>query len=235
VPPSDLELATHGLSAIERGIVVHALLERLDFRRPIAATPAALAEVCRREGIAAPGPDEAEELAAIVAAFVRSPTRERLARATGIRREERFAFAIAGGVLVNGAFDVLAREPGGMLVVDYKSDRLEGAAPADVVEARYGTQRLIYALAVLRSGAVAVEVQHLFLERPDQPVSATFVRADAARLEAELDRLAGGVLRREFAVTDTPQRAVCAGCPAEGGLCSWPLEMTRRDAPDRLF
>jgi hypothetical protein len=88
---------------------------------------------------------------------------------------------------------------------------------------------------VLRAGAPAVEVQHLFLERPDQPVSATFAAADAARLEAELERLAGGVLRRDFTVTDTPHRAVCARCPAEGGLCSWPREMTRREAPDRLF
>jgi hypothetical protein len=43
------------------------------------------------------------------------------------------------------------------------------------------------------------------------------------------------VLDRRFTVTDAPQRSVCEGCPAEGGLCSWPLEMTRREAADRLF
>jgi hypothetical protein len=32
-----------------------------------------------------------------------------------------------------------------------------------------------------------------------------------------------------------PHRGLCSGCPAEGGLCSWPLEMTRREALDRLF
>ncbi len=233
VPPTDLELATgQGLSALDRGVLVHALLERLDFRRPV---PAALAEVCRREGIAAPSEEESADVAAIVDAFVRSPTRERLARATGIRREERFAFELAGGVLVTGAFDVLAREPGRMLVVDYKSDRLEGASPDEVASGRYATQRLIYALAVLRAGAPAVEVQHLFLERPDEPVVASFTSADVARLQADLERRAHGLINREFAVTDTPHRAVCAGCPAEGGLCSWPLEMTLREAPDRLF
>jgi hypothetical protein len=182
-----------------------------------------------------------DELAQVLDAFVRSRTRERLARATQVRREERFAFALAGsgpgvqGTLVTGALDVLAREPGRMLVVDYKTDRLEGAAPADLVEARYRTQRLIYALAVLRTGAGAVEVEHLFLERPDEPVTATFAQADLPLLEDELARRAGGILRGEFAVTDTPHRPVCEGCPAEGGLCSWPLEMTRREAPDRLF
>jgi ATP-dependent exoDNAse (exonuclease V) beta subunit len=216
-------------------VLAHALLERLDFRRPIPPTPATVAELCRREGIAPVSADEADELAAIVAAFARSPTRERLGRATGVRREERFAFPLAGGVLVTGALDVLAREAGRMLVVDYKTDRLEGAAPAALVTARYETQRLIYALAVLRAGAEAVEVEHLFLERPDEPVSATFTRAETPRLNDELTKRATGILRREFAVTDAPHRAVCEGCPAEGGLCSWPLEMTRRERPDRLF
>ena len=55
------------------------------------------------------------------------------------------------------------------------------------------------------------------------------------KLEDQLAGLARGILEREFRVTDAPHRAVCDGCPAEGGLCSWPLEMTRRDAADRLF
>jgi hypothetical protein len=76
---------------------------------------------------------------------------------------------------------------------------------------------------------------HVFLEVPASPVSATFVAADRSALEAELAALTGPVLRREFAVTDEPHRGVCGGCPAEGGLCSWPLQLTRRDAPDRLF
>jgi hypothetical protein len=64
---------------------------------------------------------------------------------------------------------------------------------------------------------------------------ARFTSDDAPRLERELASLAGGVLRREFRVTDQPRREICAGCPAEGGLCSWPLEMTRRDGADTLF
>ncbi len=76
---------------------------------------------------------------------------------------------------------------------------------------------------------------HVFLEAAEEPVTATFTRADAADLERRLCSLAEGVLRREFSVTEQPHRGVCRGCPAEGGLCSWPLELTRRDAPDRLF
>jgi hypothetical protein len=163
----------------------------------------------------------------------------RLGRATQTRREERFAFPLSADPaqpLVVGAIDVLAREPAGrMLVVDYKSDRLEGADPAALVARQYATQRLVYALAALHAGAEAVEIAYCFLERPDEPVSASFERAEMAELQARLAALGGGVLERRFEVTAAPYRGLCAGCPAEGGLCSWPLQMTRRDSPDTLF
>jgi len=76
---------------------------------------------------------------------------------------------------------------------------------------------------------------HTFLELPQRPAVATFTREEAPVLEERLAALARGVLERDFKVTDAPQRVICDGCPAEGGLCSWPLEMTRRDAADRLF
>ena len=48
------------------------------------------------------------------------------------------------GMLVVGALDVIAREPAhGTLVVDYKSDRLEGADPAELVARQYSSQQLI--------------------------------------------------------------------------------------------
>ena len=60
-----------------------------------------------------------------------------------------------------------------------------------------------------------------------------FSRGQINDLEA---RLAARMPRKgDYTVTDTPHRAICDGCPAEGGLCSWPLAMTRRAAPDQLF
>jgi ATP-dependent exoDNAse (exonuclease V) beta subunit len=220
------------LLATERGVVVHALLERLDFRRPVRPTAAAVAEAAQHPL----DPADTEQIAALVAQFGTSELCARLARASEVRREERFAFALSDGVMITGVLDVLGREPGGrMLVVDYKSDRLGPAAPASVVAAQYSNQRLLYALAVLRAGAADVEVAHVFLERPNEVVSASFAAADAPVLEAQLAALARGVLERSYAVAEEPHRAVCGGCPAEGGLCSWPLAMTRREAADRLF
>jgi ATP-dependent helicase/nuclease subunit A len=209
--------ADSAISAAERGILVHELLEALDFRRPQ-----------RPDGV----PTDVGDL---IEGFIGSSLFERLAAARELRREEGFSFLLEDA-LIAGVLDVVAGEPGGRtLVVDYKSDRLEGADPAEVVTGEYRIQRLIYALAALRAGADTAEVVHLFLERPEQPVCATYGRDDIGALERELLALAAGALLGEFPVADEPCVSICNGCPGEGGLCSWPIEMTRRQAADRLF
>ncbi len=234
-----IELPLGTLSATERGSLVHALLEHLDFRRPAVVTEAAVAAAAARFGLSvAPGGADAAQIIELVDRFAGGELCRRLGQATGVRREERFRFLLGSGpgVLIGGVFDVIAREPGGRtLIVDYKTDRLDGADPQTLADTAYGTQRLVYALAALKAGADSVEVVHTFLELPQRPAVAQFTRDQLPALEASLSAMAGGVLRREFAVTDAPHRGVCDGCPAEGGLCSWPLEMTRREAPDRLF
>jgi ATP-dependent helicase/nuclease subunit A len=223
------------LTPAERGTVVHELLERLDFRRPVVpAAPVIAAAAPRTPSVA-----ELDDIAALVGRFAATELCARLGRARGVRREQRFGFLL-DRALITGMLDVIASQPRNrMLIVDYKTDRLEPSGersdPAAVVAAAYATQRLVYALAALRSGAEEVEVVHVFLEAPDELVVATFTSAQAAELEAQLVGLVEGVMRRQFVVADVPHREICSGCPAEGGLCSWPLEMTRREAPDRLF
>jgi ATP-dependent helicase/nuclease subunit A len=130
---------------------------------------------------------------------------------------------------------VLAREPGGRsLVVDYKTDRLDGTDPQTAARG-YEIQRLIYAIAALRAGADEVEIAHCFLEQPDTPVIVGFGAERLPELDASLQSLAAGIVAGRFEVSPEPRRALCAGCPAEGGLCSWPLSMTRRAAADTLF
>jgi ATP-dependent helicase/nuclease subunit A len=239
-PRATAEPAEGPRSAADRGVLLHALLEGLDFRRPAVPGADAVTAAAAQAGLhPRPGPAEADELAALVRRFAQSELCARLGRATHTRREERFAFPLGpdpAQPLVVGAIDVLAREPSGrMLVVDYKSDRLAGADPAAIVARQYGTQRLVYALAALHAGADAVEIAHCFLELPDAPVSVTFQRSQIPELQQRVAALAGGVLERRFEVTAAPYRGLCAGCPAEGGLCSWPLPMTRRESPDTLF
>src|SRR5581483_6108708 len=99
-------------------------------------------------------------------------------------RERHFTFE-HGGVLLHGFLDVFHLADGRALVADYKTNVLGELSPADVVDAEYRLQRLVYALAALRAGAEEVEVVYVFLERPDETVSSVFGRADAPALEAE--------------------------------------------------
>jgi len=165
-----------------------------------------------------------------VSAFATSALRARLAEARRTRREAPFAFTLepeGGGSLVIGFMDAFATEPdGSVLIVDYKSDRLEGAEPADLVDRDYATQRIVYALAALRDGAPRVEVAYCFLERPGEPVTQAFLAADEPALAEQLAGLARGVLEARYEVTPKPHRDLCGDCPGRGSLCSWPEEVT---------
>ena len=227
--------AAGGISAVDRGVLVHALLETLDFRRGRGPSAEEAIAAAARVGVRPKGA-EIDEALVMIQRFLESELGRRLAGMTELRREEPFGFVLEpGGVVVSGYLDVLAREGRRTMVIDYKTDRLAGADPGGVVAREYQVQRLVYSLATLKGGAEEVEVVHTFLEVPERPVSAVYVRADAPALEQELASLAAGVLRSEFTVSETPHRALCRGCPGEGSLCSWPIELTRREHVDTLF
>jgi hypothetical protein len=135
---------------------------------------------------------------------------------------------------VTGFVDALARKPDGtVLVVDYKTDRLdEDEEPEELVARAYATQRMVYALAALNDGAERVEVAYALLERPDRPVAATFTPADAPALAGALLDLAAGVLAERWPVAPEPHRELCGDCPGRATLCSWPEELTLRPATE---
>jgi ATP-dependent exoDNAse (exonuclease V) beta subunit len=214
--------------AAARGTAVHEALQRLDFRRPLAPAASELRDLPHEDVIA---------IQKMVERFAATGTCRRLARAREVRREQPFALSLSragsGGELplLTGAFDVLAREDARrLLVVDYKTDRLHGTDPDQLVAERYLLQRQIYALAALRTGAVTAEIIHLFLELPEAPVSRLFDAGDADELELEIGRRASLVSSRQFLVAAQPSLALCGGCPAEAGLCSWPPSLTRQPA-----
>jgi hypothetical protein len=127
---------------------------------------------------------------------------------------------------MNGIVDVHAEEDGGLLIVDYKTNVLGDERPADVVERHYTGQRLVYALAGLRSGAARVEVVYAFLAHSEAPVVAVYEAGDAAALERELLDRVQGVTAARFPVSEHPHRDLCLGCPGRRSLCSWPEERT---------
>ena len=217
------------LDARLRGSIVHLLLEHVDFARPQAPDDAEIADRMTALG-AEPHPEDVADLRRMVEAFVASALCERVRAARRVSKELPFAFPLApraGGpgasesILINGVVDVYAIEDDAVLVVDYKSDRLEGADPEAFCDEHYATQRIVYALAALKAGAERVEVVHSFLELPDQPVTVTYSRDDADGLEGRLVELADGVIAGRFEPTDEPHRELCANCPGRAALCCW--------------
>ena len=246
-----------GLEARVRGTIIHRLLASLDFLRCAAPSAEDVAQVARELGVRV-APHEREELAALLRAALGTPLAARLATiAPGARREHPFALALAApeaglsrdpvpveslaldlpsepgpdGVLLTGVLDLLAPEPdGGMLVVDYKSDRvLPGEDLHEVVEREYSIQRLLYALAVLSDGAPRVEIVHWFLHRPSEPIGVVFAAEERPRLQDAVARLVRSARGGSFTVSEDPHRGLCLTCPGRAGLCSWSDSMTLRE------
>jgi ATP-dependent helicase/nuclease subunit A len=233
-PP--LEETVVGVTPLLRGTIVHQLLERLDFERPAPPAPAEVEELLEAHG-APVSEEEIDRVLGLIDGFVRSPLRERASAGSRVRRELPFAFELQPepddprAILVNGVVDVHVEEPDGVLVVDYKTDPLGGADPAPIVAERYATQRLVYALAALRSGSPRVDVAYSFLESPGEPVEARFEAGEAAELEAQLLDLARGVIEGRFEPTAEPHRELCLTCPGRAALCSWGPDRTLREHP----
>ena len=164
--------------------------------------------------------DELERIAGLVEAYCASALAAEAREPAGRpSRSGRSSFE-HDGVLIHGRLDVLWQEGDRALVVDYKSNALEGADPAEIVEAEYGLQRLVYALVCLRGRRDQVEVAYQFLERPDDVVSTTFSRGDVEQLEAELSAAIARIRAGEF--RPTPSEFVCADCPALDLVCAGP-------------
>ncbi len=210
------------------GVAIHALLEwsaRNRWREPDADRAA---RALREQGLEANDEQVAMALE-LSAAFLGSKLREEIGDAR-VSAEVPFVLSVAG-TLVRGSIDLLVERPdGSVLVVDYKTDRLNGREPADTVS-RYSVQRYLYAMAAAARGT-PVETAYVFLEQPDPPERDTFDEAglDAARgqIESVLERLAAG----RFEVTRYPHRALCLDCPARDRLCSHATVDQMREDPE---
>ena len=188
-----------GLSGTEIGSIVHGLLEEIELAAPV------------------PPDVDDERIRAFVAAYCESDTAHRVAALSGATKERPFTFE-HDGVLLHGYLDVFHLADGRALVVDYKTNAIGDASPAEIVEDDYRLQRLVYALACFRAGAEEVEVDYLFLERPDAVVSTTFTRDQLPELEEELSASIARIQAGEF--RPTPSEYACSGCPALDLVCA---------------
>ena len=211
-----------GLAATEIGDAVHRLLEVVPLHAPVAPHRAEL-ELAVRAWYPDSTDDELDRVAALVDSYCASELAQRLAGLPGAQPERPFVFE-HDGVLIRGRLDVMWQDGERALVVDYKSNALEGRDPAEIVEAEYGLQRLVYALVCLRAGATDVEVAYQFLEAPNDVVSTSFRLDDVERLEAELSAAIARIRAGDF--RPTPSEFVCSDCPALDLVCAGPRLLT---------
>ena len=207
-----------GLAATEIGDAAHRLLERVPLRNPAPPGRDELAATVR-EWYPTVSDEELARIEGFVGAYCSSSLARRIAALPDVRAERPFAFE-HDGVLLHGRLDALSLGGGQALVLDYKTNQLGDREPSDVVDEEYGLQRLVYALACLLAGAASVEVVYQFLERPEEPVSATYTQADRPALERDLSEAITRIRDADF--RPTPSEFACAGCPALDVVCAGP-------------
>jgi ATP-dependent helicase/nuclease subunit A len=205
-----------GLHATEVGDAVHRLLEGVDLAGP--AVPPDLDDLVRA-WYPAVTDTEVERVERHVRAYCDSSLAARIAALQGVRVERPFAFAV-DDVLLNGRLDVLWRAGSEALVLDYKTNAIDGRGPATIVADEYRLQRIVYALACFRAGADEVEVVYQFLEAPEDVVSERFSRTEVERLERELGAVIARIREGDF--RPTPSAFACSGCPALDRVCAGP-------------
>jgi ATP-dependent helicase/nuclease subunit A len=199
--------------ALALGSVLHRTMELCDLMDVSSVGAAAAAAAVELEH-----PDLREDAARLALACWRAePVRraaDALAQPDAVHRELAVGFS-SDGVVVSGAADLLFRDGAGWVVVDYKTDRVDADAAADVLVGRYRLQGAAYALAVesvLGEGSV----------REVCFIAARAVQPDGTALVATVpvDDELRAAARREIAAAAAAGRALrpveLGGGPAAG-------------------
>jgi hypothetical protein len=210
------------------GNAVHGLLEWSAGSRWIAPTEELVLDSLRREGVA-PTEHQLERATRLVRNWLDSGLIGEI-KGAKLLPEAPFVLEL-GPSLVRGSIDLLAERPdGSLLVIDYKTDRLGGTAPAEHME-RYEVQRKLYAVAASLRANAPVTTMYSFLERPDDPQIDEYGPVEIAALRVELEALVAELETGDFEVTPTPHRALCHDCPAAARLCSYDRDARNRRDP----
>jgi len=177
-----------------RGRAVHALLEWSHANQWQLPTEEVVGRIAASAEVGASSNLTAEELLAPLRAWLGSSFfAKRINNAHGSRSEVPLLIEV-GDTTLRGSIDLLVEEQGGApLIVDYKTDRVEGSEVVDLASG-YKIQQAIYALAVAEArGVPAVDLTYVFLERPEEPVQASWgpeeMEAGRRLLEAEIARV----------------------------------------------
>jgi ATP-dependent exoDNAse (exonuclease V) beta subunit len=178
--------------AAARGIGVHALLEWSQ-ANGWQAPPMELVQRIARSGEIADSELGEEALLTPLQAWLDSGFFAERVRDAKSRAEVPLLIEVADTVL-RGSIDLLVERDGEPpLIVDYKTDRVDGTPPQELVT-RYETQQAIYALAVAEARGVSeVELAYVFLERPEEPFIARWGPGEMRAGREKLEKTIAGI------------------------------------------
>ena len=205
------------LAPTELGDSVHRLLELVPLDDPVGPTRDALDDTVRGWYPDATSA-ELERIAELVDAYCVSDLAKRVAGLPGARPERPFTFE-QDSVLLRGRLDVLWQDGERALVVDYKSNALEGREPHEIVEAEYVLQRLVYAL------VCSAPARTRSRSRTSSSSARRMSSPRRSRMVTPLSSRPSSPPRsRGYAqgTRPTPSEFVCSDCPALDLVCAGP-------------
>jgi len=187
-----------GLPAVDKGRIVHAVLERIEMDLPDAALSARVQELIQGEpGAFLLTAADVEELGEDLERYLRSPTWQALRHSPHLRREVPFHLHIRGEALelfIRGRMDAVIRRDETPVVIDHKYAHFDRHK-----EAGYEVPMAIYALAAMRAlGSPSAEVQLSFLRSRVYPTERRTIRA-TDRVEERMLQLAQAYVDRRHA------------------------------------
>jgi len=149
--------------ALAFGTAFHRLMERVDFADGEGVEGVA-EEVVRDLDLP---PDKAQELTGMAEKFLTSPFAERVLACKRIFKELPFSVKIeeeGKALLMEGSIDLVLEEDGGLVLVDYKTDKLRGRKGEEIVQG-YKEQMDNYGKAVRRATGREVKEIGIWLAR----------------------------------------------------------------------
>ncbi len=180
-----------GLPAVDKGRLVHGVLERVEMDLPPEAVATRVRELIRREsGAFLLTVPEVEELTLDLARYLQSPTWQVLRSNPTVRREVPFQLHIQGETLelfIRGRMDAMVIRDGTPVVIDHKYAHFDRHK-----EAGYEVPMAIYALAAMRA-----------LESPYAEVQLSFLRSRVYPTETRLISATHGVEERMLQLAQT--------------------------------
>jgi ATP-dependent helicase/nuclease subunit A len=178
-----------GLPAVDKGRLVHGVLERIETDVPPTALAGRVRTLIRQE----PGAflltgNAVEELVQDLEHYLRSPAWQALRQSPNLRREVPFHLHLQGGALelfIRGRMDAVVWQDETPVVIDHKYARFDRHK-----EAGYEVPMAIYALAAMRAlGSTHAEVQLSFLRSRVYPTERRTMHA-TDRVEERMLQLA---------------------------------------------